>query len=640
MAFYSPDLWSTLRDGWYIVEVRTGSDSDFPKIQKVLDGLKEEHIPYILRILSAHRTSEDMAETAQTFPETLLPPGIRGVIDISNLRTKFCIAAAGGSAHIAGMTASETQTPVIALPVKSSSSWLIDSSFSMINMPPGIPNGFVPNNDAGVMMSQKLYNLDLSSNYSGISFSSQVDLSHEDTQLLEFLWLHNDPKSPVKISLDNIFSNWAIQTGGIDIFVPCISEESNVAKKLSERIHREALYMWIQKEGSIKYKNAILYAAQIIGMFNPIVRKKLDEFREGLKLEVRSKEEAWFLDQMLSPAKKRLFESGLWPRDKAITLEKGLPELEDLWYELFYRWKNADLYLVPDSTPIQVLQVRSDRKSVFNMKLDLEIDGTGEVQTEISNVAAEFIKELGAETCYSPLPDNIPEHLRARSQLMELCSPVTVDIDGWETGVEFVVRNHLTGSLHDKYYALWKENPYGIDIPKDMKEWDKFENPIFTPTRKTKDDEELNAAEVEKQIPDEVKLVMSIFKAFTEFMHERWYILIDWKIELFKNSQWKVVFGDELFTPESCRFVKIEKYKEYLNQKADWKDVKLPSEGKQIIRDIWNKEWWQAMFEEFLTSNPDAETLKIAEIIGKETPWIVLKSYREILQAMKIKISS
>ena len=102
--------------------MRTGSDSDFPKIQPALDGLREANLPYVLRVLSAHRTPDHMSETAQSFPEIKVPKTIKSIMDLNNLRVKFCIAAAGGSAHIAGMTAAETQTPLIALPVPSSSS--------------------------------------------------------------------------------------------------------------------------------------------------------------------------------------------------------------------------------------------------------------------------------------------------------------------------------------------------------------------------------------------------------------------------------------------------------------------------------------------------------------------------------------
>ena len=76
------------------------------------------------------------------------------------------------------------------------------------------------------------------------------------------------------------------------------------------------------------------------------------------------KEILWFGDDTpILEAKKQ----GLWPEDKILTCEKWLDELESIGYRLFYRWKNADLYIIPDTSPIEVLMVRSDRTSVFDI---------------------------------------------------------------------------------------------------------------------------------------------------------------------------------------------------------------------------------------------------------------------------------
>lgn len=109
-----------------LIEIRTGSDSDMPKIQaayRVLQGLE---LPFSPRILSAHRTPQVMAEEAQQ-------------LEANGFRAS--IAAAGGAAHLPGMTASETSVPVIGLPVRSSTMDGLDSLLSIIQMPNGIPVG-------------------------------------------------------------------------------------------------------------------------------------------------------------------------------------------------------------------------------------------------------------------------------------------------------------------------------------------------------------------------------------------------------------------------------------------------------------------------------------------------------------------
>lgn len=53
---------------------------------------------------------------------------------------------------------------------------------------------------------------------------------------------------------------------------------------------------------------------------------------------------------------------------------RGNEALETLGYVRFYTGKNADLYLIPDTEPLQILQVRTDRTSVLNIPLDLEVE--------------------------------------------------------------------------------------------------------------------------------------------------------------------------------------------------------------------------------------------------------------------------
>jgi phosphoribosylcarboxyaminoimidazole (NCAIR) mutase len=89
----------------------------------LLKGLNKEQVAYLLTIKSAYRTPQAMIDSARAFPEVLMSSNDPTVSDQTThemLKVKFCIAIAGWSAHIAGMTASETSTPVIALPAESS----------------------------------------------------------------------------------------------------------------------------------------------------------------------------------------------------------------------------------------------------------------------------------------------------------------------------------------------------------------------------------------------------------------------------------------------------------------------------------------------------------------------------------------
>ncbi len=106
------------------VGIIMGSDSDLPVMQDAAVMLDQFGIPYELTIVSAHRTPERMVEYAQTAVK-------RGL--------KVIIAGAGGAAHLPGMVAALTVLPVIGVPVQSKTLSGIDSLYSIVQMPPGVP---------------------------------------------------------------------------------------------------------------------------------------------------------------------------------------------------------------------------------------------------------------------------------------------------------------------------------------------------------------------------------------------------------------------------------------------------------------------------------------------------------------------
>ena len=111
-----------------------GSKSDMKVMQAAVDQLKEFDIEYELKVVSAHRTPEQMMSYAKEAKS-------RGLHAI--------IAAAGGAAHLPGMVASLTTLPVIGVPIKSSNSiegW--DSILSILQMPDGVPVATVALNGA------------------------------------------------------------------------------------------------------------------------------------------------------------------------------------------------------------------------------------------------------------------------------------------------------------------------------------------------------------------------------------------------------------------------------------------------------------------------------------------------------------
>ena len=126
------------------VGIIMGSDSDLPVMSEAAKVLDSFGIEYELTIVSAHRTPDKMYEDASTAQE-------RGL--------KVIIAGAGGAAHLPGMTAAITTLPVIGVPVKTRALSGVDSLYSIVQMPGGIPVATVAINgakNAGLLAVQML----------------------------------------------------------------------------------------------------------------------------------------------------------------------------------------------------------------------------------------------------------------------------------------------------------------------------------------------------------------------------------------------------------------------------------------------------------------------------------------------------
>lgn len=116
------------------VGVIMGSTSDWETMKKACDVLDECGIDYEAKVVSAHRTPDEMFVYAEKAEE-------RGL--------KVIIAGAGGAAHLPGMVAAKTVLPVIGVPVKSSTLNGLDSLLSIVQMPGGVPVATVAIGDAG-----------------------------------------------------------------------------------------------------------------------------------------------------------------------------------------------------------------------------------------------------------------------------------------------------------------------------------------------------------------------------------------------------------------------------------------------------------------------------------------------------------
>ena len=117
-----------------VVGIVMGSASDWPTLLHAADMLDSFKVPSERRVVSAHRTPDEMAEYARTAEDR----GLRAII-----------AGAGGAAHLPGMIASRTTVPVLGVPVESRVLRGVDSLLSIVQMPAGIPVGTLAIGSAG-----------------------------------------------------------------------------------------------------------------------------------------------------------------------------------------------------------------------------------------------------------------------------------------------------------------------------------------------------------------------------------------------------------------------------------------------------------------------------------------------------------
>ena len=118
----------------YKVGIVMGSDSDWPTMKGTVEALKDFGIQYDVDVISAHRTP-DVA--------------VRYAKQAEKKGYAVLIAGAGGAAHIAGVLAALTPLPVIGVPMETSSLGGVDSLYSIVQMPSGVPVATVAIGKAG-----------------------------------------------------------------------------------------------------------------------------------------------------------------------------------------------------------------------------------------------------------------------------------------------------------------------------------------------------------------------------------------------------------------------------------------------------------------------------------------------------------
>ena len=227
----------------------------------------------------------------------------------------------------------------------------------------------------------------------------------------------------------------------------------------------------------------------------------------------------------------------------------GAPALTHL--PLLHQGKTRDSFALADG---HRLVVATNRISTHDIVHQSMIELKGEVLTALTVFWLLFLeKRLGIKHHLVAYGRGIYTYLPGKPSdyPLDLHLYAIVVVEKEMIPIEFIVRNFLAGSLDSKYYALGKENPYGIILPKGMQHMQRFAEPISTPTDKTEDgDPPRNSQEIATLYPVATNLVMSITALATKYLEGRGIALIDHKCECTVDG-W---LADEALTPDSSRF--------------------------------------------------------------------------------------
>ncbi len=215
----------------------------------------------------------------------------------------------------------------------------------------------------------------------------------------------------------------------------------------------------------------------------------------------------------------------------------------------FYKGKVRDVYTIADKT---LVMVASDRISAFDVVLPRPIPYKGQV---LNQIAAKFL-----EATKDILPNWVSAVPDPNVTVGQKCEPYKV---------EMVIRGYLTGSAW-RAYKNGSRVLCGVSLPDGLKENQRFEKPIITPTTKAEvgHDEDISKEEiitqgiVSKEEYEQLEVyTQQLFQRGTEIAKERGLILVDTKYEFGKIGD-TIYLMDEIHTPDSSRYFYIDGYEQ------------------------------------------------------------------------------
>ena len=227
-----------------------------------------------------------------------------------------------------------------------------------------------------------------------------------------------------------------------------------------------------------------------------------------------------------------------------------------------YEGKVREVYTLKNDI---MIMIASDRISAFDVVMPRGITFKGQV---LNQIAVEMLKRT-KDIVQNWLIENPDPNV----SIGKKCNPLKV---------EMVVRGYLSGHAYREYKA-GKRNLCGNKIPNGLKENEKFENPIITPTTKADKglhDQDIDPVDIIKQnivsksdYEKIHRISLDLYKRGSKIANDNGLILVDTKYEFGYDSNGDITLIDEIHTPDSSRYFYLNTYDELLNKNQKQKQL-------------------------------------------------------------------
>jgi len=262
-------------------------------------------------------------------------------------------------------------------------------------------------------------------------------------------------------------------------------------------------------------------------------------------------------------------------------MEKPIGDIDLSGLTLYKKGKVRNIYEVDRN----LLIVATDRISAFDWVLPSLIPYKGKVLTRLSLFWFDFVSLVCPNHLITAEIDDYPDKLKPYAGPLAMRSMLVKKAG--VLPVECVVRGYLAGSGWNEYRKTGKIS--GLKLAKNLRESDRLEEPVFTPSTKAEQghDQNISFKEMEKivggQLAEKIRKVsLELYQKASLFAVSKKIIIADTKFEfgLINNE---LVLVDEIFTPDSSRLWPLEEYEPGRSQ---------PSLDKQFVRDYLETTFW------------------------------------------------